>query len=84
MGERKGRGIGGCWEANVDDVNLMEESMKLVNPVREVFFVISVFFISNLLGPSWESVGSMVHARYMNKGCCLILTSPPALVSTGG
>jgi hypothetical protein len=31
---------------------LVEESMKLVYPVRKVFFVISVFFISNLPGPS--------------------------------
>jgi hypothetical protein len=52
MGERKGKGIGGCWGAIVDDVNLMEESMKLVNPVCKVFFVISAFFISNLPGPS--------------------------------
>jgi hypothetical protein len=52
MGERKGKGIGGCRGVNVDDVNLVDESMKLVNPVREVFFVISVFFISNLPGPS--------------------------------
>jgi hypothetical protein len=52
MGERKGRGIGGCQEANVNDINLVEESIKLVNPVREVFFIISVFIISNLLGLS--------------------------------
>jgi hypothetical protein len=48
MGERKGKGIGGCRGASVNDVNLVKESMKLVNPVREVFFIISVFFISNL------------------------------------
>jgi hypothetical protein len=38
--------------ASVDDINLMKESMELVNPIHEVFFVISVFIISNLLGPS--------------------------------
>jgi hypothetical protein len=52
MGKRKGKGIGGWRGANVDDINLMKESMKLINPVREVFFVISVFIISILLGPS--------------------------------
>jgi hypothetical protein len=52
MGERKGKGIGGCRGVNVDDINLVEESMKLVYPVREVFFVISVFIISILPGPS--------------------------------
>jgi hypothetical protein len=52
MGERKRKGIGGCRGVSVDDVNLVKESMKLVNPVREVFLVISVFFISNLPGPS--------------------------------
>jgi hypothetical protein len=52
MGERKGKGIGGWWGANVDDVNLMNESMELINPVHEVFFIISVFIISILLGPS--------------------------------
>jgi hypothetical protein len=51
-GGKEGKGIGGCWEANVNDVNLMKESMELVNPIREVFFVISIFIISNLLGPS--------------------------------
>jgi hypothetical protein len=52
MGEREGKGIRGCRGVSVDDVNLMKESMKLVNQVREVFFVISVFFISNLPGLS--------------------------------
>jgi hypothetical protein len=52
MGERKGKGIGGSRGVNVDDVNLVEESMELVNPVHKVFFVISVFIISNLLGLS--------------------------------
>jgi hypothetical protein len=52
MGERKGKGIRGWRGANVDDVNLMKESMKLINPIHEFFFVISVFIISNLLGPS--------------------------------
>jgi hypothetical protein len=52
MGERKGKGIGGWRGANVNDVNLMKESMKLVNPVHEVFFVISVFIISILLRSS--------------------------------
>jgi hypothetical protein len=52
MGERKGKGIGGCWGASVDDVNLVKESMELINPIREVFFIISVFIISNLLGLS--------------------------------
>jgi hypothetical protein len=48
MGERKGKGIGGWQEVSVDDINLMHESMKLVYPICEVFFVISVFFISIL------------------------------------
>jgi hypothetical protein len=52
MGERKGKGIRGCWGVNVDDINLVKESMELVNSVHEVFFVISVFIISNLPGPS--------------------------------
>jgi hypothetical protein len=52
MGERKGKGIGGWWGVNVDDIDLMYESMKVINPLCEVFFVISVFIISNLLGPS--------------------------------
>jgi hypothetical protein len=52
MGERKGKGIGGCRGANVDNVNLVEESMELVNPIRKVFFIISIFIISNLLGLS--------------------------------
>jgi hypothetical protein len=52
MGERKGKGIGGWRGVNVDDVNLMKESMKLINPVCEVFFIISVFIISILPGSS--------------------------------
>jgi hypothetical protein len=52
MGERKGKGIRGCQGANVDDINLMKESMELINPIRKVFFIISVFIISNLPGPS--------------------------------
>jgi hypothetical protein len=52
MGERKGKGIGGWQGVSVDDVNLMKESMELINPICEVFFVISVFIISNLPGPS--------------------------------
>jgi hypothetical protein len=52
MGERKRKGIGGWWEVNVDDVDLMYESMEMINPIREFFFVISVFFISNLPGLS--------------------------------
>jgi hypothetical protein len=52
MGERKGKGIRGWQGVNVDDINLMKESMELVHPIREVFFIISVFIISNLLGPS--------------------------------
>jgi hypothetical protein len=52
MGERKGKGIGGCREVNVDDVNLMKESMELVNPIHEVFFIILIFIISILPGPS--------------------------------
>jgi hypothetical protein len=52
MGERKGKRIRGCWEVSVDDVNLMKESMELINPIREVFFVILVFIISNLPRPS--------------------------------
>jgi hypothetical protein len=52
MGKRKGKGIRGWHGANVDDIHLMQESMKLINPVHEVFFVISVFIISILLGPS--------------------------------
>jgi hypothetical protein len=34
----------------------MKESMKLVNPVCEVFFVISVFINHILPGLSWESI----------------------------
>jgi hypothetical protein len=41
--------------------------MKLVNPICEVFFIISVFFISILLGSSWESIGSMVSTMYMDE-----------------
>jgi hypothetical protein len=52
MGERKGKGIGGWWGVNVDDINLVKESMELVNPIRKVFFVILVFIISNLPGLS--------------------------------
>jgi hypothetical protein len=52
MGERKGKGTGGCRKVNVDNVNLMKESMELVNPIRKVFFVIPTFIISNLPGPS--------------------------------
>jgi hypothetical protein len=50
----KGRGreseVGGG--AGVDDVNLVKESRELVNPIHEVFFIISVFFISNFPGLS--------------------------------
>jgi hypothetical protein len=52
MGERKGKGIGSWWEVNVNNVNLMHESMKFVNPIHKVFFVISVFFISIWPGSS--------------------------------
>jgi hypothetical protein len=52
MGERKRKGRGGCRRVNVDDVNLVKKSMELINPVHEVFFIISVFIISNLPGPS--------------------------------
>jgi hypothetical protein len=52
MGERKEKGIGSWQGANVDVVDLVEESMKLVNPIRKVFCIISVFIISNLPGPS--------------------------------
>jgi hypothetical protein len=52
MGERKGKGIRGWWEVNVDNVDLMYESMKVINPIREFFFLISVIFISNLPGSS--------------------------------
>jgi hypothetical protein len=48
MGERKGKGIRGCWGVNVDEVNLVKESMELVNPIRKVFFIISVFIISSV------------------------------------
>jgi hypothetical protein len=47
-----GKGIGSWREANVNDVNLMQESMKVINPIREFFFAISVFFISIL---PWSS-----------------------------
>jgi hypothetical protein len=50
-GKERGRELEFVGGANVDNINLMEKSMKLVNPVREVFFVISVFIISNLPGP---------------------------------
>jgi hypothetical protein len=52
MGERKGKRIGSWQGANVDNINLVKESMELINPICEVFFVISVFIISILLGPS--------------------------------
>jgi hypothetical protein len=52
MGERKGKGIGGWREVNVDNIDLMYESMKVINPICKFFFVISVFFISNLPRPS--------------------------------
>jgi hypothetical protein len=52
MGERKEKRIGGWQGVNVDDINLMKESMELINPVHKVVFIISVIIISNLLGLS--------------------------------
>jgi hypothetical protein len=54
VGEDRGsKETDGCpLTANVDDVDLVKESMELINPIREVFFAISVFIISNLPGPS--------------------------------
>jgi hypothetical protein len=67
MAERKGKGIRGWWGVNVNNVNLIKESMKVINPIHEFFFIILVFIISNLPGSSWKSVGSMVGTRDVNE-----------------